>query len=257
MTPRRKLRLLMHILLAVLPLGLKRLAYKYLLGFRIGRDVRIGMSILDVERCVLGDGVRIGHGNVFTRVGELRVGDHVRIGFGNLLRGGSLIALGKYSEILRLNRINSIPDPDCIGTPDPVFILGEGSVITNEHRLDFTDRIEVGKFTVIGGRNSSFWTHNRQATRPIRIGSFAYIGSEVRFAPGAAIPSWSILGLGSVVTASLEDEGCLIAGVPAKIIRLLSDEDLLLIARKTRKDIPDDLYDAVVAKRPFATALPG
>lgn len=257
MTLRRKVRFLMHVFIAVLPLGLKRLCYRYLFGFRIGRGVRIGVSILDVERCVLGDGVRIGHCNVFTRVEELRIGDHVRVGFGNLLRGGSRIALGTYSEILRFNRINSIPDPDCIGTPDPVFVLGEGSVVTNEHRIDFTDRIEVGKFTVIGGRNSSFWTHNRQATRPIQIGSFAYVGSEVRFAPGARIPSWSILGLGSVVIGSIEDEGCLIAGVPARVIRPLSDEDLAMIGRKTRKDIPDALYHGVEASRRFTAALPG
>lgn len=257
MTLRRKLKFLTHILVAVLPSGLKRLCYRYLFGFRIGRGVHIGISVLDVERCVLGDGVRIGHLNVFTRIGELHVGDHVRVGFGNLLRGGSLVALGRYAEILRFNKINSIPDPDCIGTPDPVLILGEGTIVTSEHRFDFTDRIEVGKLTVIGGRNSSFWTHNRQATRPIRIGSFAYIGSEVRFAPGASIPSWSILGLGSVVIGSIEDEGCLIAGVPAKIIRPLSDEDLAMVGRKTRKDIPDALYDDVVVHRPFTATLPG
>jgi acetyltransferase-like isoleucine patch superfamily enzyme len=240
--------------MAVLPSVLKRVCYRYLFGFHIGTDVRIGLSILDVNRCVLGDGVRIGHGNVFTRVDELRVGDHVRIGFGNLLRGGSRVVLGRYSEILRFNRINSIPDPDCIGAPDPIFLLGEASVITNEHRFDFTDRIEVGKCTVIGGRNSSFWTHNRQATRPIEIGSFAYIGSEVRFAPGARIPSWSILGLGSVVVGSIDDEGCLIAGVPAKVMRPLSDGDLVLIGRKTRRDIPDALYHDVLARSSSTTA---
>ena len=251
MTWRRKMRFLMHAFLAVLPNGLKRLCYRYLFRFRVGRRVRIGLSILDVDRCVLGDDVRIGHGNVFTRVKELRVGDHVRIGFGNLFRGGSLIALARYSEVMRLNRINAIPDPDCIGNPHPVLIIGEGSVITAEHRFDFTDSIEIGKCTIIGGRNSSFWTHNRQATRPIHIGSFAYIGSEVRFAPGATIPSWSILGLGSVVTGPIQEEGCLIAGVPAKALRPLSDEDLALIRRKTRKDLPDTLYDdAGVAVRP-------
>jgi len=79
----------------------------------------------------------------------------------------------------------------------------------------------------------------------------------VRFAPGAAIPSWSILGLGSVVVAAIEGEGRLIAGVPAKIIRPLSNEDLSLIGRKTRKDIPDVLYEDVVARGSIATTLAG
>jgi acetyltransferase-like isoleucine patch superfamily enzyme len=257
MTWGRKVRFLAHAIVAVLPLRVKRLCYRYVFGFRIGRDVRIGLSLLDVDRCVLGDGVRIGHGNVFTRIGELWVGDHARIGFGNLLRGAARINLGEYSEILRLNRINAIPDADCIGTPEPVFALGEGSIVTNEHRIDCTDRVEIGRFTVIGGRNSSFWTHNRQVTRQIRIGSFVYIGSEVRFAPGAAIPSWSILGLGSVVIGSIGEEGFLIAGVPARTIRPLSDEDLAMVGRKTRRDIPDAWYDDITSKWPPAAALPG
>jgi acetyltransferase-like isoleucine patch superfamily enzyme len=254
---RRKARLLGHVLVAFLPSPLKRLCYRYLFGFRLGRGVRIGVSVLDVDRATLGDGVCIGHGNVFTRVGDLWMGDHARVGFGNLLRGADRMRLGAYSEILRLNRINAIPDAECVGRPEPEFILGDGSVVTNEHRIDCTDRVEIGRFTVIAGRNSSFWTHARQATRSIRIGSFAYVGSEVRFAPGGAIPSWSILGLGSVVIDAIADEGCLIAGVPARGIRPLSDEDVAMITRKTRRDIPDAWYADVVAKWPPAPAVPG
>jgi len=238
--PRRRLRRFLHVLVALFPNGLKLLCYRYLFRFRIGRGVRIGLTVLDVDHCTLGDGVHIGHLNLFTRIRDLRVGDRVRVGFGNLFRGGSLVVLGRYCELLRLNRINAIPEPDCIGTPEPVFILGEGSVVTAEHRFDFTDRIEVGKCTVIGGRNSSFWTHNRQATLPIHIGAFSYVGSEVRFAPGARIPTRSIVGLGSVVTGSIEEERSLIAGVPARVVRPLTASDLEMICRKTRKDLPDD-----------------
>jgi len=39
----------------------------------------------------------------------------------------------------------------------------------------------------------------------------------------------------------LTDEGYLIAGVPAKAVRELSEEDRFLIERKTRKDLPDDV----------------
>jgi len=250
---RRRYRLLAHAIVACLPNTLKLLCYRYLFGFRIGRGVRIGLSLLDVDRCMLGEGARVGHFNVFTQVNDLRVGDHVRIGFGNLFRGGSLVILGRYCEFLRLNRINAIPEPDCIGAPQPVFIVGEGSVVTAEHRFDFTDRIELGKLVVIGGRNSSFWTHNRQATAPIHIGDFSYIGSEVRFAPGARIPAWCIVGLGSVVAGPLVEECCLIAGVPAKVLRALSDADLASLKRKPRVDLPDPLCDG--APLPIASSL--
>jgi len=76
---------------------------------------------------------------------------------------------------------------------------------------------------------------------PITIGSLVYIGSEIRMAPGSSIPARSIVGIGSVITARLEEEGKLIAGVPAKTIKELSADDQFLIERKTRPDLPDNV----------------
>ena len=85
------------------------------------------------------------------------------------------------------------------------------------------------------------WTHNRQRTLPIVIGSLTYVGSEIRIAPGGSIPSRCIVGIGSVITGELSGEEQLIAGVPAKVIKELSEEDKFLIERKTRLDLPDDI----------------
>ena len=140
-----------------------------------------------------------------------------------------------------MNEINSIPEPDAVNPVDPTFTLGSGSIITTGHKIDFTDRVEIGRRTIIGGRNSSIWTHNRQRTLPIRIGEFAYVGSEIRMAPGSAIPSRCVVGIGAVVTRKIEADGSLIGGVPAKPIKELSVEDRFLIERKTRPDLPDDV----------------
>src|SRR5438552_12203037 len=133
-----------------------------------------------------------------------------------------------------------MPEPDVVNPLDPRFSLGRGSIITAGHKIDFTDRVEIGRRTIIGGRNSSLWTHNRQRTRPIKIGSFTYVGSEIRIAPGGSIPSRCIVGIGSVITGELVGEERLIAGVPAKPLKELSEEDKFLIERKTRPDLPDD-----------------
>jgi acetyltransferase-like isoleucine patch superfamily enzyme len=140
-----------------------------------------------------------------------------------------------------MNEINSIPDPDVVNPTDPRFLLGDGSIITTGHKIDFTDQVTIGRRSILGGRNSSLWTHNRQRTRPIEIGSFAYIGSEIRVAPGGAVPSNCIVGIGSVITSRLKDEGFLIAGVPAKAIKELDESDKFLVQRKTRLDLPDDV----------------
>ncbi|MFN2512112.1 MAG: hypothetical protein ABR568_11795 [Pyrinomonadaceae bacterium] len=227
--------------IALLPSFLKRPAYRWLFGYRIGKRVRVGLCIIDAEDCEIADDVYIGHLNAVLKVKRLIIGDHVRIGNLNIIRGGDEVNLGRFCEIIRLNEINSIPDPDVVNETDPRLLLGAGSIITTGHKIDFTDRVEIGRRTIIGGRNSSLWTHNRQRTRPIEIGEFAYIGSEIRIAPGGALPSRCIVGIGSVITSKLTEDEYLIAGVPAKAVKRLNEEDMFLIERKTRPDLPDDI----------------
>lgn len=237
----RKFRLLTLFFIALLPSFLKRPCYRLFFGYRIGKRVRIGLSIIDARECVIEDDVSIGHLNLFIHIEKLSIGDHARIGQLNILRGGDEIRLGRYVEILRMNEINSIPDPIVVNPVEPRFLLGDGSIITTGHKIDFTDKVEIGRRSILGGRNSSLWTHNRQRTLPIKIGSFAYIGSEIRIAPGGAIPSRSIVGIGAVITKPLTEEEHLIGGVPAKAIKPLGEEDQFLIEYKTRPDLPDDL----------------
>jgi len=234
-------RLLVLAFFALLPSFLKRSLFRWCFGYKIGRRVRIGLSIIDAGQCAIEDDVSIGHFNVVTRVANLTIKDHARIGHLNIIRGGAEVSLGRYCEIIRMNEINSIPDPEVVNEIDPTFILGNGSIVTTGHKIDFTDRVEIGPRVILGGRNSSLWTHNRQRTMPITIGAKTYIGSEIRMAPGSAIPARSIVGIGSVITAPLAEEGKLIAGVPAKTIKDLSSEDQFLIERKTRPDLPDDV----------------
>ncbi len=236
-----KFRLLLLACIAPLPSFLKRPCYRLFFGYQIGRRVRVGLSIIDAGACQIDDDSRIGHLNVIIGVANLKLGDHVKIGHLNIIRGGNQVTLGRYSELMRMNEINSILEPDAVNPVDPKFSLGNGSIITTGHKIDFTDRVEIGRRTIIGGRNSSIWTHNRQRTLPIKIGELAYVGSEIRMAPGSALPSRCVVGIGAVVTRKIDAEGFLIAGVPAKPIKELSEEDQFLIERKTRPDLPDDV----------------
>ncbi len=236
-----KFRLAVLAIIGLLPSFLKRPLYRLCFGYQIGKGVKIGFSLIDARECSIANDTTIGHFNIVIGVQKLSIGDHVRIGHLNIFRGGDEISLGRYAEIIRMNEINSIPDPDVVNPTDPRFLLGAGSVITAGHKIDFTDRVVIGRRSILGGRNSSLWTHNRQRTLPIEIGSFAYIGSEIRIAPGGALPSHCIVGIGSVITGALNEEGQLIAGVPAKPIKALDENDRFLILRKTRLDLPDDV----------------
>jgi acetyltransferase-like isoleucine patch superfamily enzyme len=236
-----KARFVMLACIALLPSFLKRSCYRMFFGYQIGKRVRIGLSIIDAKECRIGDDVQIGHLNLIFRVKQLAMGDHVKIGHLNIIRGGDEVSLGRYSEIIRMNEINSIAEPEVVNPINPRFSLGDGSIITAGHKIDFTDRVTIGRRSILGGRNSSLWTHNRQRTLPIDIGSFAYIGSEIRMAPGSSLPSKCIVGIGSVITNEQSAEGQLIAGVPARPVKELSEEDRFLIERKTRIDLPDDI----------------
>jgi len=236
-----KLRLFIKGVIACLPSFLKRPLYRLLFGYKIGKRVRIGFSIIDVAECAIDDDVSIGHLNLFVGTKKLSIGDHAKIGHLNIIRGGDEVVLGRYCEILRQNEINSIPDPIVVNEVDQRFILGEGSVIAASHKIDFTDRVELGKRVILGGRNSSLWTHNRQMTQPIVVGDYSYLGSEIRMTPGSEIPPKCIVGIGAVVTKKFEGEYRLIAGVPAKIAKELDDDGKFLTEYKTRADLPDEI----------------
>lgn len=237
----KKLKLLFLLFLAFLPSWLKKPCYRIFLGYKIGKGVKIGFSIIDANECVIDDNVSIGHLNAFVGTKKLTIGDHAKIGHLNIVRGGYEVKIGRYAEIIRLNEINSIPDPVIINPAEPKFILGDGSVITTSHKIDFTDKVEFGKRVILGGRNSSLWTHNRQQTKQITIGDYSYIGSEIRIAPGGAIPPKCIVGIGSVITKEFTGEYQLIAGVPAKVIKPLDEDGKFLTEYKTRPDLPDEI----------------
>jgi acetyltransferase-like isoleucine patch superfamily enzyme len=236
------LKIALGLALALLPSWLKVPLYRLLFGYRIGKGVQIGFSLFSgVNRCQIADHVLIGSGNVFYRLGELSIGDHVRIGYLNLFRGGERICIGSYASILRQNVFNSIIDRDFIHPVESVLELGAGASISSGHWLDFSAGLKIGDHTIIGGRNSSFWTHNRQRGRPITIGCHCYLGSEIRVAPGVEVAPSCIVALGAVLTGRYQPARTLIGGNPAVIVRSLEERDLFLVTRKTRPDIPDVL----------------
>jgi len=54
---------------------------------------------------------------------------------------------------------------------------------------------------------------------PVDIGDDCWLGANVIVLPGVKLGKHTIVGAGSVVTKSFEDGFCVIAGVPARVIR--------------------------------------
>jgi acetyltransferase-like isoleucine patch superfamily enzyme len=244
---RRQLRFLAELLVALLPSFLKIPCYRCFFRYEIGTGVRIGWSpLIGIPRCRIGDHVRIGHGNLFCHVEEITIGAHTSIGFLNVFRGGQRIELGPYTHILRKNVFNAILEPECVEPFESVLTLGCGSVVTSGHWLDFSDGIALGDQVIIGGRNSSLWTHNRQRGRSITIGHHCYLGSEIRVAPGVELAPLCIVALGAVLTGQHAEPCALVGGNPAVFLRKLRESEYTLVGRKTRADIPNELAEALL-----------
>jgi len=258
MTRKRSFRRLIRVLglaaTALVPGALKQAILRSLFGFRIGKRVRIGVAYFDCAELSIEDDASIGHGVIFKNVGTVRVGPHATIGPLNLFRGGDRVELGDYAQVLRLNVINAIPHHDCFGVLDSTFLLGYGAMLASSHWIDFTDRVSIGRCSMLAGRQSSIWTHNRRRAAPVRIGDFCYLGSETRVAPGATIPDCTIVAMGAVVGSSFKIPFTLIAGAPAQVTRRLTEEDADTLFGKTRWDLPDQEVPQIPA--PPAMAAP-
>lgn len=89
--------------------------------------------------------------------------------------------------------------------------------------------IFIGKGTYIA-QNVGIITanHNLQnldlheEAKPVNIGTKCWIGMNSVILPGVTLGPHTVVGAGSVVTKSFVDGYCVIAGNPAKIIKLLS-----------------------------------
>lgn len=100
------------------------------------------------------------------------------------------------------------------------FELGENSIISKNHYFDIAGSLIIGNNSWIAGRGSQFWTHGAGVTdRNIVIGNYCYVGSAVRFAPGACIGNNNIVALGSVLTRKYNNQNVLLGGQPAKILK--------------------------------------
>ncbi|MFN3845080.1 MAG: acyltransferase [Paracoccaceae bacterium] len=231
------MRKMIAILILPLPSVLKVLVMRHLMGFRIGRGVRIGFSLVLPDRAEIGDRVRIGHFNLIAGMRSLTMGDDSVIGFANIVLGGREVRLGDGAVIGRLNEINSILNPLVRGIPEPVLILGRRAIVTAWHKIDFTDRVELGESVVLVGRLSNIWTHNRQDIGPVTIGSGCYLGSGIQIVPGAAVGASCVVGLGAIITRKFDDAGVLLAGVPARVVKPLDTEGRRLVEYPTRPDL--------------------
>ena len=205
------------------PRRLKNYAYRIVFGFQLDSSAIIGYSIILPKALLMGEGSRIGHLTI--------------------VKGITLLSLGRFSSLGNLNWVTGFPkdtqSPHFGDQPDrrPELIIGDHSAITNRHLIDCTDSVSIGRFTTFAGFRSQILTHSispleaRQRSGPVTLGDYCFVGTGSIFLPNTGLPSHSILGAGAVLTSKFHDEFWLYGGTPAKAVQPLS-RDLLYFHRK-------------------------
>ncbi len=203
------------LLTMLLPWPLKRMLLCRVLGFRIEKDARIGLSWLGMRHLEMGEGSRIGHLNVF--------------------KGVDRVVLGPFSAVGRLNLFTAVPTSNRrhfqhLSDRRTEFTLGRHARVTMRHLFDCNASITIGEFTTIAGYSSQYLTHSidvvacRQDAHPVRIGSYCFVGTRCLFLGGSEIPDYSVVAAGSVVRTAFTEVESLYAGVPATFRKKMPPE---------------------------------
>jgi acetyltransferase-like isoleucine patch superfamily enzyme len=103
-------------------------------------------------------------------------------------------------------------------------IIGRGSHIVGHWSIEIGDDIQTGPYVYITDQNHSYEDPVEPIGRQwpteasVRIGSGSWLGANVVVLPGAQIGEHVVVAAGAVVRGVIPDR-CVIAGVPARIVR--------------------------------------
>jgi acetyltransferase-like isoleucine patch superfamily enzyme len=160
---------------------------------------------------------------------KLVMGSHSRIGALTVCKGLTLLEIGDYASIGRLNLITGFPEGrskhfSLQFDRHPQLIVGMHAAITNQHIIDCTDTVRIGAYATFAGFRSQILTHaidltaNMQKCAPVTIGDYAFVGTDTVILAGSALPSRSILAAKSLLNKQYEVEDYVYGGVPARPI---------------------------------------
>jgi acetyltransferase-like isoleucine patch superfamily enzyme len=205
------MRRLLALLLAVLPSSLKRRVGGIFLDWDIDPTAYIGPSLILVPKLTMGPGSSIGPFNVMRGFQELRLEEGARIAGRNWISG---FPMGFQQYEHSPNR-------------RPALILGRHAEITVGHKIDCSDRVELGDHAAVAGHQTTILTHSldlvrdRHVTRPVEIGNHSAVMTDCILLSGTQVPAYCIVSAGSVVNTKLTDEYTFYSGNPAKAVRTL------------------------------------
>lgn len=201
-----------QLLIIFLPWSIRRRLLCWRYGYEIDPTARIGKSLIMPRKLKMGPHSRIHSGIICKPIDYLEMGEDSGIANFTYITGFSVKGCRHFKHVT---------DRKC------ELIIGRSAGIISRHFVDCNGGVYVGDFSTVAGIRSQILTHsidiyhNRQDAKPVRIGKYCFIGTGCILLPGSALPDYSVLGAGSVLTKSFEKSCCVYAGSPAKEVKEL------------------------------------
>lgn len=148
--------------------------------------------------------------------------------------------LGYLKFRLSIDKIYWPRDKTClIGNPRKIYVgmnskIGRpGSYIQGAGEVYIGNYVRFGPNVGILSSNHDLYDRTKYDNKPIRIGDYCWIGMNCTVLAGVELGPSTIVGANSVVTKSFPEGYCVIAGNPAKIIKHLDKEKVVLNYNQT------------------------
>ena len=145
---------------------------------------------------------------------------YIRLGRGSVIGPYSSLSAGVGpGQVLDVETVIAIGDR---------CVIGRGSSIVAHNHVEIGNDVWTGPNVYVSDANHGYEDRDvppgKQfaATRPVRIGDRAWLGTGVLVMPGATIGRHVVVGGGSVVTGDLPDYSVAV-GNPARVVRRYVD----------------------------------
>jgi len=202
---------LAQIVMLPLPWAVRRTLLTRIWGYRIDPEARIGFSIVKPV--------------------TLEMGPRSKIGHLNFIRGMDSVRLAARSSIGNLNWIYGIPASQTGAAKfQSELEFEEGAQLTHRHLVDCTNRVRLGRFSVVAGYRSQILTHSVdirkgvQHAHEISVGAFSFVGTGCVILGGSRLPDYSVLGAGSVLRTEFDEPFRIYSGTPATSISAIPED---------------------------------
>src|SRR5579859_773286 len=242
-----------------MPSPLKRWAYRFFLGYKIGRGVKFALGAVVIGK-------------------QVELGDHVEIGLLAIVMGRE-IRMARFSSIGAMRYVScrvieigedaKIREQVFVGgpqLPESRFSLGARTIVLQMAYINPTKPVVIGDDTGIGGHCLIF-THGSWLNvldgypvtyEPVTLGKSVWLPWRVFVMPGAVIGDGSVIGANSLVSGNIPPSS-LAVGSPAKVIRSAPDFPRALSADDRARLVAEMMegFDRFVADSGWTVGTPG